>query len=237
MQQRDLGGIDGEHRLDGEPHQLAPRTRVHVTGDPGLERLCVPAGGIRVARRRLEVNDTSESLKTGLRQPVVGKAREVSARNVGAVPGDAPTPRVEVIADDVGGKGLHAHLGRQGPDSVVSRPHPLAAKLDHLAAADRCVKRPSTDAVARLEYRNRRADLHQAPRAGKPRESSTDDRDVDVDRVGCSLAVDHLDVLPPLKWRDSTCRAGCLIAHASIAVGRLVVEFVPTGSVAACTRH
>jgi len=62
--------------------------------------------------------------------------------------------------------------------------HPLAADLDHLAAAERLVEDPSAHPVAGLEHDDPLAGVDEAARGGEAREPRADHDD--VDGPGCS---------------------------------------------------
>jgi hypothetical protein len=83
----------------------------------------------------------------------------------------APVPLDQVVAPVVGGEGVHPDRAREPEHALLSRPDPLAADLDDLAAPERLVEGAAAHASARLDDERTGPGGHQLAGRGQARQA------------------------------------------------------------------
>ncbi len=180
VQQRELGGLGGEDRLDRQAHQVTPGTRVQVPVYPGLRCPGVQAPGPCRTSRILQVESAGQAFQPRLRDPEVEESQGHPRRDVTGVPTELSRAREQMLARDVGREGADPDLGSHPKDLAMPWSCPLPTELDHLARADRDVQGPPADPVPGLEDHDVHSGTLQPQCAHESGQSCSDDHRVDL---------------------------------------------------------
>ena len=185
VQQRQVGGGGGEHRLNAHLEQLGRSVRDVPAVDPGGQRLAVQRSGLRGLPRCVGRNGVRQRLKGGDQLEVAEQLLFGEGQCRAGHPHDGAGAHDDIVAVVVLRVGVDAQLVGQGGDAALPRPDPLPAQVEgHPRSLDGVGA--SAHPVARFEHDDLQARACQRPGGAQPGEPGPDN-----DHVGVSVGIGH----------------------------------------------